>query len=60
MLLIRFIDRTDRFFSPNLSTTGSMIVVAGVLLEEAVEKLIAGVPFLTPIASIITAVLVVV
>ncbi|EHM37433.1 hypothetical protein [Hafnia alvei] len=35
-----------------------MIVVAGVLLEEAVEKLIAGVPFLTPIASIVTAVLV--
>lgn len=34
------------------------IVVAGVLLEEAVEKLIAGVPFLTPIASIVTAVLV--
>lgn len=34
------------------------IVVAGVLLEEAVEKLIAGIPFLTPIASAVTAVLV--
>ena len=34
------------------------IVVAGVLLEEAIEKLMAGVPFLAPIASAVTAVLV--
>ncbi|HEF0123878.1 TPA: hypothetical protein R8G81_002997 [Citrobacter youngae] len=34
------------------------IVVAGVLLEEAVEKLIAGIPFLTPIAPAVTAVIV--
>lgn len=34
------------------------IVVAGVLLEEAVEKLITGIPFLTPIAPAVTAVIV--
>lgn len=34
------------------------IVVAGVALEEIIEKLILGVPFLVPLAPVVTAVIV--
>lgn len=52
------LDRTQAAHESLKLLSSGGIVVAGVLLEEAVEKLIAGVPFLTPVASAVTAVLV--